>query len=244
LGIIGFGLGVASVLSFQPPGVLGLLAGLCAAGAGTLAYRVRAPQGRDTSEPQTATRPSSVDGPPVATPGPVPVLAGAALIDPVTGLYSEQYLLVALDARIAAARRRLRPISVAMLDIVADVGNRADVGGGADVGNRAAALTPADATAVADAIHATLREADTASRFANGRYVLMLEDTGETGAIWTVERLRSALAAEVPGTTIRAGIACYPAHAFDFDEILHQAEVALGLAREWRQDRIEVATGN
>ena len=38
-----------------------------------------------------------------------------------------------------------------------------------------------------------------------------------------------------------AGVACYPAHAFDKDEILNQAKTALSQAREWRQDRIEVA---
>ena len=38
-----------------------------------------------------------------------------------------------------------------------------------------------------------------------------------------------------------AGVACYPAHGFTTDEILDRADHALDLAREWRQDRIEVA---
>jgi hypothetical protein len=44
------------------------------------------------------------------------------------------------------------------------------------------------------------------------------------------------------GLTLWAGVACYPAHAFDAGEILTQADAALTAAREWRQDRIEVAT--
>jgi two-component system cell cycle response regulator len=222
LGFTGLGLGVASVLSFQP---LALLGGLCAAGAGTLAWWPRPPP-----EAQTTARPSNTDRSLATRPDTSLIDPEMRLIDPVTGLYSERYLLVALDARLAAARRRLRPLSVAMLEVVDDSSR-----------NNPA---PAVARAVADAMHATLREADSASRFANGRYVLMLEDTAETGAIWTVERLRSALAAELPGSSIRAGIACYPAHAFDFEEILQQAEAALRLARTWRQDRIEVATGD
>ncbi len=39
-----------------------------------------------------------------------------------------------------------------------------------------------------------------------------------------------------------AGVACYPAHAFSTDELLDQASPALDAAREWKQDRIEVAT--
>ncbi|MFN0092512.1 MAG: GGDEF domain-containing protein [Acidimicrobiales bacterium] len=152
------------------------------------------------------------------------------LVDADTGLFSETYFKVALDARIAAARRRLRPVSVILLEVVSDV----------------AAASPGlgDPQSITRAIRATLREADTAARLADGRYALVLEDTPENGAIWTVERLRSELVAERPDHTVWAGVACYPAHAFDVDEILTQAVAALMAAREWRQDRIEVATAD
>ena len=42
--------------------------------------------------------------------------------------------------------------------------------------------------------------------------------------------------------TLWAGIACYPAHAFSTDELLDASRLALTSAREWKQDRIEVAT--
>ena len=41
-----------------------------------------------------------------------------ALTDAATGLFSEEYFLVAVDARIAAARRHLRPVGVVMLEVV------------------------------------------------------------------------------------------------------------------------------
>jgi two-component system cell cycle response regulator len=153
---------------------------------------------------------------------------GQVLVDPVTALYSESYLLVALDARIAAARRRLRPVSVVMVEVVR--------------GLASGRPTPSEPKVVADAVRATLREADTASRMNDGRYALVLEDTPENGAIWTVERLRSCLVDAHPDFTVWAGVACYPAHAFNLDEILVQATTALEAAKEWRQDRIEVAT--
>ena len=154
----------------------------------------------------------------------------SSLVDPHTGLYTESYLMVALDARIAAARRRLRPVSVVMIDVV--------------YGLHAGNPVPADSAVVSAAVRSTLREADTAACMNDGRFVLVLEDTPENGAIWTVERLRSYLVADHPDHTVRAGIACYPAHAFNLEEILQQANEALANAREWRQDRIEVASSD
>jgi diguanylate cyclase len=94
---------------------------------------------------------------------------------------------------------------------------------------------------VTDILRRTLREADTACRLRTGYFALLLEDTPENGAIWTVERMRRQLAELRSGLTIWAGVACYPAHAFSPEDILGAAEGALVSAREWRQDRIEVA---
>ncbi len=151
-----------------------------------------------------------------------------ALTDPSTGLFSESFFTVALDSRVAAARRHLRPVAIILLEVVEGVasGNQSD----------------ADAELVAEAIRVTLREADTACRLRNGYFALLLEDTPENGAIWTVERIRRQLLGAQQGLTLWAGVACYPAHAFSPNEIMAAAETALGAAREWRQDRIEVAT--
>lgn len=152
------------------------------------------------------------------------------LTDALTGLFSEAYFDVALEARIAAARRRLRPVALVLLDVVR--------------GLASAETVPADADLVTTALRRTLREADTACRLDDGRFALVLEDTPENGAIWTVERIRTHLAEGGTIHTVWAGIACYPAHAFDKVEILGQAEEALRQAKEWRQDRIEVATAD
>jgi diguanylate cyclase (GGDEF)-like protein len=150
------------------------------------------------------------------------------LTDSGTGLFSEGYFRVALEARLSAARRHLRPVAVVLLDVVE--------------GLEDGLPRPTDPSAVADGVRETVRDADTACRMNDGRFALVLEDTPENGAIWTIERDRRHLADHHPGQTLWAGVACYPAHAFDSDEILKQAEEALTNAREWRQDRIEVAT--
>ena len=104
---------------------------------------------------------------------------------------------------------------------------------------------PADLTEprpVADILVATLREADTVAHRDDGLFAVLLEDTPENGAIWTLERIRRRISEDLPGRTMRAGLSCYPAYAFDADQIVEQAHGALDAAREWRQDRIEVTT--
>ena len=150
------------------------------------------------------------------------------LTDPITGLFSHDYFLVSLDSRIAAARRHLRPVAVALIEVV----------DGRDGSDR----PPADAVDVADALRSTLRESDTATRLADGRFGVVLEDTPENGAIWTMERVRRCLTQSDPDITMWAGVACYPAHAFDVGGLIDRADAALDAAKDWHQDRIEVAT--
>ncbi len=156
--------------------------------------------------------------------------ASETLTDPVTGLFNHEYFLVSLDSRIAAARRHLRPVAIAVIDVVE--------------GREGDSRPAADACIVADALRETLRESDTATRLTDGRFAVVLEDTPENGAIWTMERVRRRLAEDNPGLTVWAGVACYPAHAFDVGALIERADVALEAAREWHQDRIEVATAD
>jgi two-component system cell cycle response regulator len=250
-GLGGIGLGTGAALRAGEPTsrLLALVAGLCAGGAGLVGWLAHPAEAGDEGvgesfraewmaraqrrEADLRERLAAAERA-VSDSNADTVLSvrapreGEVLIDPLTGLYSESYLLVALEARIAAARRRLRPVSVVMIEVV--------------TGLASGRPRPADPEMVAAAVRSTLREADTASHTADDRYVLVLEDTAENGAIWSVERLRSRLLSEFPDHTLWAGVACYPAHAFNLDEILHRATIALEAAKEWHQDRIEVAT--
>ena len=146
--------------------------------------------------------------------------------DPETGLLGEAYFSITLEGRVAAAKRHLRPVAVVLVEVAAAEGGTVDV------------------PAIAAQLLSTLRAADIACRLDDERccFGIVLEDTPENGAVWSVERFRRALASAGGGTILRAGIACYPAHAFDADELRTRAEAALEAARQWRQDRIEVAT--
>jgi GGDEF domain-containing protein len=149
------------------------------------------------------------------------------LTDPLTGLYGEEYFSASVDARVASARRHLRPVTVVLIEAV--------------VGVSSGTPQPADAMQLSRTLADTLREADTACRLIDGRFALVLEDTPENGAIWTVERFRRQLVNEIEDITVWAGVAGYPAHAFDADTVVRLAEEALHSARDWGRDRIEVA---
>lgn len=165
--------------------------------------------------------------------GPATLLEGTpdgSLTDPESGLYNEGFFRVTLEARVAAARRHLRPVAMVLLQVAEGVKEGSTE------------LTPP--IIVGKCVKETLRDADTACRLDDGRFALVLEDTPENGAVWTVERVRRALATDHPGQTVWAGIACYPAHAFDATELFERSSQALSAAREWHQDRIEVATAD
>ena len=243
LGGLGVAAGVTAAAADAP--VLGLLAGALALAAAVVVFLAAR---RDSeaarlrladAEAKMASLSEELSAAVAALPDPkaeevddVTLLAleEDALADPETGLFGEPYFEVTVHGRVAAARRHLRPVAVVLVDVATGV--------------RAGEPEPLAPAAVAAALKSTLREADTTCRLDDGTFGLVLEDTPENGAVWTVERLRRAIAADHNGVTLRAGVACYPAHAFDAGELRDRAGAALAAAREWRQDRIEVATAS
>ena len=215
LGLVGAAQGSGLALA---AGGLGLAAGLFGA-------RELFTGGNGGAAPAPVVRPS--------TPTPVPAAElpdrgrgpAGGIHDGATGLFNEHYFAVAVDSRVAAARRHLRPVAIIQLSVSRP--------GEAD--------NMADPVAVSSAVRATLRDSDTACRMDDGRFAIILEDTPEEGAILTAERLRRAMATAAPDHIQRAGVACYPAHAFNAPELLAKADRALEAARDWPQHRIEVA---
>jgi two-component system cell cycle response regulator len=261
LGIVGAALGVVALVGDLP--VFGALAGLTALGAGLsamagggggagrddlhdlelrLADRERtvdsAREELDRAHRRIAELESEVSAATTTPQDPAPVApvaagpqgAGAgALTEPESGLFSEAYFHVALESRLASARRHLRPVAVGLIEVAEGL---------ALDGEPPAA---ASASRVATALRETVREADIACRLDDGTFAVVLEDTPENGAVWTVERIRRNLVSRFGSHTMWAGIACYPAHAFSAEDLVAQARVALHAAQEWKQDRIEVA---
>ena len=165
-----------------------------------------------------------------AAPAPSAPRSGDDITDPETGVFTQVFFDASLGKRISAARRGLRPLTVAMVEVVERVGEP-------DMAQTAP-------KPIAEILTDTLREADTVARMDSGVFAVLLEDTPENGAIWTLERIRRKISEDLPGCTVRAGMSCYPAYAFDATQLVEQSLAALDAAREWRQDRIEVTTAS
>ncbi len=150
-----------------------------------------------------------------------------SLLDPSSGLFAEPFFLATVSWRLVACRRVLRPLALVLLEVVDGLPD--------------GPVVLSDPQVVTAMVRATLRSSDVGARMSDGAYGLMFEDTPEDGAVWAVERLRRSLGTKPDSRTVRAGVACYPGQALTSVELLEGARKALTSAREWPQDRIEVA---
>lgn len=144
------------------------------------------------------------------------------------GLLGAQFVQTTLRGRMAVARRALRPLALVCFEVH-------ETGAGGAVG------APVPTDEVAAVLRRTLREADVSGHLEDHAYVCILEDTGEDGAVWTAERVRRTLAEGGRTRRFRAGVAAYPAHGLEPEELEAKAREALVAARDWETDRIEVA---
>jgi hypothetical protein len=145
-----------------------------------------------------------------------------------SGLLGAEFVLTTLRGRMAVARRALRPLAVVCFEAH-------ETGAGGVVG------APVPTDDVATVLRRTLREADVSGHLEDHAYVCILEDTGEDGAVWTAERVRRSLTEGGRTRRFRAGVAAYPAHGLEPEELEAKAREALAAARDWATDRIEVA---
>lgn len=218
-GLAGLAFGVAAALFASP--ALAVVSAGCAliAGAASLVVlrSVQSDEGGvpspcDLPPPRPTVRAAEFD----ADPGGGSSFIERPPIDAQTGLPDGTYFELAAAGRVAAARRHLWPVTVVVFELI--YGPSA-----ADANTRGAtALT------VAGLLRQTLREADIACRLGSTTFGLILEDTSEDGAVWTVERLQIALSRD-EGRVDRvcAGIATYPSHGLRSDEIVQRAQQAL-----------------
>jgi diguanylate cyclase (GGDEF)-like protein len=155
----------------------------------------------------------------------------AAVRDPETGVLTEHYFELALEHRIAAARRQLQPVALLLVALDAD---------------RSAETRQQEAVAgFAGILRDTLRESDTVCRLSANSFGIILEDTSEAGGVWAAERLRTALVRNGESVVrLAAGVAAYPTHALESGEVLTRASRALDSARASGSSRVEVASAD
>lgn len=208
-GLAGLAFGVAALVLEAP--VLGLVAAACALGAGAAnVVQVQRLERAEADVAAGAALTNLLDLPPHARE------QALSLIDEETGLPDGRFLNLAIEGRVAAARRHLWPVTIVLLEVEL----RTEYHGAA---LRAQALVD-----FAALLRKSLREADIICRTSATGFALVLEDTAEEGGVWVAERVQIAMAQEGGGARrVAAGVASYPLHGMDSDDVLARAQAAL-----------------
>lgn len=131
-------------------------------------------------------------------------MTDALVSDPVSGLFSEALLRAVLPSRVATARRTLRQLGL----VVAQVEDGPEP------------------EALATIVRETIRDSDMAARLDDGTLALVLEFTPSEGCAVVADRLQARVMTSHPDATVTVGIACYPAHALNADELHDTARAA------------------
>ena len=156
-------------------------------------------------------------------------------IDPASGLIRERHLSVVLQQIVAAARRKVQPVSVVFWELD-------------NLHEATSAARDEALNALAAVAWRTMRESDTVFRLGDAVALGVLVDTAEPGALVVAERVRESLRSSPVGDslTVSAGIACYPSHALDPVELVSRAGKALEAARAegHERDYVIIAAGD
>jgi diguanylate cyclase (GGDEF)-like protein len=160
-----------------------------------------------------------------------------AATDALTGLPNNRAARDTVKQMVAHATRSQTPLTVALLDL--DHFKSINDTYGHGHGDEVLAL-------VADVMRSTLRESDFVGRYGGEEFLILLPETGASGAATTIEKLRAAIAnismvqidREI---TASIGVAVLPEDGSDADTLVRNADRALYAAKSNGRNRVETA---
>lgn len=159
-----------------------------------------------------------------------------ATTDGLTGLLNKRAMLEAAAAKVAAAQRFGRKLSVLVTDI--DFFKKVNDTYGHDVGDVVI-------KGLGDILRRTKRTTDVVARFGGEEFVVLCEQTDEAGALLLAERIREELAKTVFQTpngpmsvTCSVGVATFPAAGGTWDELFKAADEALYASKRGGRNRV------
>jgi diguanylate cyclase (GGDEF)-like protein/putative nucleotidyltransferase with HDIG domain len=161
----------------------------------------------------------------------VPALQEEARVDPKTGLYNARHFAAQLREELARAERFERPMSIVMadLDLLRDINN--------SYGHLAG---DAVLKGIATIFMNQLRHYDVPARFGGEEFAILLPETTPEQALEIAERIRQTVSetrfevetsSEPIRATVSLGVAGYPKHGADANELIHQADLAVYRAK-------------
>lgn len=161
-------------------------------------------------------------------------------IDDLTKLYNSRYLKVVLDRELKRSDRYGTPVSVLFLDI--DYFKRVNDSYGHMVGSRVL-------YEFGDILSTCVRETDTVVRYGGDEFVVVLVETNPDQALLAAERMRESVEGNLfmreegldLSLTVSIGIASYPIHADDKDQLLQMADKAMYRGKDSTRNVVYIA---
>jgi len=167
-------------------------------------------------------------------------LRNLSVRDPLTGLFNRRYMEESLKREIATAKRKSRPLGIAQCDL--NQFKRFNETFGRDAGDYALRQ-------VAVLINKHIRSSDIACRYEQDEIVLVFPEAPLAGVVMRARQLREAIFAmhleyfgkPLEKISVSFGVAMFPDHGNTSAELLRQAQGALARAKEFGNDRVQVA---
>jgi diguanylate cyclase (GGDEF)-like protein len=158
-----------------------------------------------------------------------------AFVDDVTEVYNARYLLQQADNEIQRAQRYQKPLSVLFLDL--DRFKLVNDCHGHLVGSNVLRR-------LSEVLKDCVRQIDTLARYGGDEFTILLVDTDHRAGLMIAERIRRLVAdtlfegenGEPIRLTISIGVASYPDHARQRDELLDLADKAMYRAKSLGRD--------
>lgn len=158
--------------------------------------------------------------------------------DEMTGLNNLRAFNTILSLEIKKSARYQQLFSILMID--ADSLKKINDQFGHEAGNRLIKT-------IANTIQSCLRESDTLARYGGDEFISLLPQTIQEKAVEVGERIRKAVentAFDLDGRQIRStvsiGIASFPAHADNINELLQKADLALYNSKDSGRNRVNL----
>lgn len=226
---------VAATAESNPPNANGMIddlkkqRGLLAAGfigSSEILERVREYERQDASVPQTISI-AAAKGDDIEK---------LALLDGLTELYNHRTLLKELKAELNRARRYKHQVSLAALSI-----------DNLEYVQQTYGVLTVDAVykVLSNVLRASIREVDIPARYNDALFLVILPQTSAAGASLVSERIRQRIGNQAIthnwqnfSATASVGVANFPAHASEYDELIARAIEALEYAKHRGGDRV------
>jgi len=163
------------------------------------------------------------------------MLRGQSIRDALTGLFNRRYFEESLNRELSRAGRMRRPVSLVMIDL--DHFKRFNDTFGHQAGDTLL-------REVAKVFKSRIRAGDLACRYGGEEFAIIVTDSDTQGALVCIESVRDAIGAldlhhhgqSLGSVTISAGIASFPIHGGNPEDLIHAADQALYKAKKMGRD--------